>query len=205
MNAQKRLIEVGLEVGKSAADSGGPRDQHIVETRPNLFRVEGGRQSPQSPAHAIAHDRSANLLRYGVAETCRFAGGLGLLADAGLQNEGGSAPATAASDPEEFAAFLERRQCHGAGSLPDWGCAWRRPGGGSCPPALCRQALAALGAAAIDHADAACGQHALAEAVATLADEPARLISALHDTAPVPVAKLWNPANLAVARRHPII
>jgi hypothetical protein len=33
--------------------------------------------------------------------------------------------------------------------------------------------------------------------VATLADEPARLISALHDTAPVPVA-YRAPANLAV-------
>ena len=38
-----------------------------------------------------------------------------------------------------------------------------------------------------------------------LADEPARLISALHDTAPVPVAKLWNLANLAVARQAPMI
>ena len=73
------------------------------------------------------------------------------------------------------------------------------------PTRSSRQALAALGAAAIDHADAARGQHALAKTMATLADEPARLISALHDTAPVPVAKLWNPANLAVARQDPMI
>src|SRR5262245_1272566 len=66
------------------------------------------------------------------------------------------------------------------------------------PTRSSRQALAALGAPAIEHADAAFGQHALAKAMAALADEPARLIGALHDTAPVPVAKK-APANLTVA------
>ena len=74
MNAQKRLIEVRLEVGKGAADGGRSGDQHIVEARPNLLRVEAGRQSPQSPAHTVAHDRAANFLRYGVAEAGRGRG-----------------------------------------------------------------------------------------------------------------------------------
>jgi len=52
-----------------------------------------------------------------------------------------------------------------------------------------RQALAALRATTRNDAHPALGQHPLTEAMATLADEPARLISALHDTAPVPVAK----------------
>src|SRR5258708_33326333 len=44
-----------------------------------------------------------------------------------------------------------------------------------------RQPLAAMGAAARDHQAAILGGHALAEAVAALADELARLIGALHD------------------------
>lgn len=58
------------------------------------------------------------------------------------------------------------------------------------PTRSSRQALAALGAPAVKNADAAFGHHPLAKPVATLADELARLISALHDTAPVPVANM---------------
>ena len=72
-------------------------------------------------------------------------------------------------------------------SRPARGCA---PAKGSCSLArragrtLGREALAALGAAASEDLLTAGGQHPLAEAVAALANQAARLIGAFHRTSP---------------------
>src|SRR5262245_22765618 len=66
---------------------------------------------------------------------------------------------------------------------------------------LGREPLAAFGAPPRNHPLTALGEHPLAEAMPALADEPARLISALHVTTPLPdTNNSWSSVTVAVGK-----
>lgn len=125
---------------------------------------------PQPAANSIALDRVADRLRDREAEPrprlARFHSRLA------LEHEARAGPPATAPDAQELRPLLQRDQSQRAAL---WEIASNGSGG---------QPLAALGAAPREHADAALGQHPLAEAVAALSDQPARLIGTFHDTSP---------------------
>ena len=65
---------------------------------------------------------------------------------------------------------------------------------------LGREPLAALGASPRNHPLTALGEHPLAEAVPPLADQSARLISALHVTTPLPDTNKSSSVTVAVGK-----
>ena len=127
-------------------------------------------ETAQAAADAVAFDRIADLLRHRVTDA-RRAGTVGR-----LKHESAPRHPAAFGDGQKLGAFLESWQGVGRRSLDHKGLPCRGPAK-SC---LGAQPLAALGAAAENDLTTVFGCHAAAKAVATLADETARLESALH-------------------------
>ena len=139
----------------------------------------------EAPLDAIALHRASHLLADGKAEPRHLVPATVPLRRFPSRTNAGVAQRAPAANAQELGPPLERRKLSAQDRAP---AAVLRRGVGHAPPrgdASSRQTLAALGAAARQDAASSCSLHALAKPVAPLANEPARLVGALHFSSPV--------------------
>ena len=183
MHAVEGVDEIRYQRGKSRIERWPAGDQYVVIVGARPIGHNVAYRGLEATLDAIALHRPSDLPADGEAEP-----GPGRLAAAPLrlQNERARRAARAAANAQELRPPPECRKS--ASRLPV-GCG---PVGYHVLPRLPprrtsrREPLAALGPPTRQNASAARGLHALAKAVAALANEPARLIGALHVPSPYP-------------------
>ena len=186
MHALQGAFKVFLKRGKRNVECGLASNDDVVVRGRGELAAERRQCRLQAPADAIADDGVADFLGDGEAEAGPGRLGVGSWYGPwlGFEHEGGRCAPRTAADRQELRARLQRHEGHGNHRIGymsqrlGWRC--------EAPPAiLSRQTLAALGATARQNLDTACGLHALAEAVAALANKAAGLISAFHVRTPL--------------------
>jgi hypothetical protein len=186
MNSAYRRIELPAQLGEIGRERGAPPDQHIIVA--GAKRRSGGEPHhfAEPPAHAVAHDRIADLARHGEANPDGSGVVLGALA--GLQEEAAGRRSCAFRGSLEIRAALQPFHWLGlalaailgsttAGSTSKSACGTRTR---APTKSLSTQLLAPLRTPQRQNPAAALGRHAGAKAVAALAHQFARLIGPFH-------------------------
>jgi len=187
MNARQRQCQIGFEVCIRPLDRRRARNDHVIE-----LGARQGKKLPsgclEPPTHSIAHNGPTHLLAHSepepraiclpTAPSRRFPSRLR------LDHQRRRAPPQATPDSQELGALFQCGQFHAATPLPpdaENAAAARRPRRQS---ASRRETLAPLGPATGKHPGSSDCLHTLAEAVAALAHETARLVGAFHVLSP---------------------
>jgi hypothetical protein len=180
----QRRFEIDHEIRIRPIAGRGPSDDDVIGTRLSAARQHLGGNRTQSPLGPIANHRITDLSACGKADPYRLTTiSLGRTAY-GLQDEPRShSPAAFGGNTKKIGSVLQpykaaRHQYPHRGKrarfLPRAG---HRVGAAEASGG---ETLAALRAARRQHPATARGRHSRTKAVATLADELARLVSALH-------------------------
>ena len=159
MNALQRVREVLDQPRERHAERSAPADQHIVIARHEPGRVRKPHNFAQSPPHAIALHRIADLLRHRKADPWRPC----VVSRAGLQHERSRGSPGTGRDAEKIRPLPQ--SFHGSGP----------PAGSGAEP------LPAARPSGIEHPATALGGHPAPETMAALAHQFARLIGPLHE------------------------
>ena len=177
VDSAQRRFEIGDESLVRPVDRGRARNQHIIGPRPSVTRQDRSRGTPQPPFGTVAGYSVADLPACSEPHTHSCTAARLRWPQRGLQDKTRRCRSAASgSDTQEIGAGLERYKPAARRIRGRQGSELAKVSGSR------GETLAALCPPGRQHPTAGDGRHACPEPVATLANEIAGLVSALHDT-----------------------